>query len=130
VGGLFDKVVPLAQRIAELDPASRSGWGNLQGAYLSRGRYRESLAALEQYFTRFDEHPGFRANAGCAHVGLGQMEQAEREFRRNIELAPDDFVPYLYLGALRKLTGHPDDARATWLKGAAAVDPTEALRAD
>ena len=124
VGGLFDKVVPLGERIAELDPASRSGWGNLQGAYLSLGRYRESLAAIEQYFTRFGEHPGFRANAGCAHVGLGQMEQAEREFRRNIELAPDDFVPYLYLGALQKLTGHPDDARATWLKGAAALEAT------
>lgn len=63
----------------------------------SEGRHAEAIAVLKELETRGRTDPGFHLQLGQAYVALKRWSEAERAFRRALELDPDNAHAHLGL---------------------------------
>jgi tetratricopeptide (TPR) repeat protein len=89
---------------------------------MEQGRYESAL----EYYGRAREfepdYPTLEINLAIANGALRRDAEAERHFRRAIELAPDEADSYYYLGRWEHETGRLPEAVGT-LKEAIARNP-------
>lgn len=82
-------------------------------------RFEEALTLTRQAEEEFGERDdtltlrGLFLTRGRAHADLGEAAEAERAFRREIELFPRSFPPYTHLALLYALTGQGGKAGGT-----------------
>lgn len=93
--------------VAETLPPSRTDSGLSKAEFfLMKGKYAEALEPVEDVLKR---HPG-NADAytyrGLAYEGLGEEEQAEKNFRKALEIDPAHLGANRYLGELLVQSGH------------------------
>lgn len=84
---------------------------NIGWAYFNLGRHSEALEQLRMAIHLSPEMCLAQNNKGRVHEGRGNTIEAERFYRRAIELCPEDYQePHFYLGKLLQRRG---DANAT-----------------
>jgi hypothetical protein len=72
---------------------------------LSRGRYRQALAALDTLSPVPERRADFWLMKGSAHLGLGQLGPAEKAFASARSLAPDNAQIAVQLAILKQERG-------------------------
>jgi len=84
--------------------------------------------ALDEYFAvqRFNaDRPESHLNLGALHVERGELDKAEAEYRRALELAPGTVQPVVNLADLHRARGSEQQAEEL-LRGALKTDPGSA----
>ena len=76
------------RHIVSLNPYARSAHLGLSSALLEQGRYEEGLSVALAGIQRDSATYAVHVNAGFAYVQLGQSEEAEKHYRRSLEIRP------------------------------------------
>jgi protein O-mannosyl-transferase len=111
------------------DPSNPELSRQLAEAYFSRGIYPEAMETLHKILAA---HPrdGLSYNAlGFMSIKLRRFKEAERYFKKAIEVAPDLWEAYNNLASLYATKGRYRQARALWEKVLQAV-PDNKVAAD
>jgi tetratricopeptide (TPR) repeat protein len=93
-------------------------------AYLGRQDFRSAVTELEQAVKLNPRLPTAQSLYGRALLALGNQEDAELAFRRELEVNVNDFHANLQLGNLRRRTERFDEASA-YLERAVAIRPAD-----
>jgi tetratricopeptide (TPR) repeat protein len=88
-------------------PDFAEGWNKRATAYYLAGEHRESLADCDEVLKRNPRHFGALSGAGMIHLALEQYEEAERWFRRALEVNPNMVGVELELLKLEELLKQP-----------------------
>lgn len=70
-------------------PEFAEGWNKRATVYYLAGEYRKSLADCEEVLKRNPRHFGALSGAGMVNVALEHYEEAQRWFRRALEVNPN-----------------------------------------
>ena len=108
--GFIEEAVSMGARYAELIEAENF-LGDRAIILAEAGRREEALAQLTENLLRFPDDPWVVIKGGDVHDVLEQPEQAERLFRKGLELAGDDV--YTRAGAVERLIPLLDNAGRT-----------------
>ena len=92
--------------------------------HLRRGDNAQATVALEKAKRREPRKASIREALGIAYFRIRRWEEAEREFRALIEIAPADHYGHYALGRALQKQGRGDEA-ARYLKLARALGRTE-----
>lgn len=107
-------------------PSSPRAWTNLATAYIAEGRRTEALTAYDRALSLDSRYAVAYLNRASALRQDGKFDAAAADYRRFIELRPDDFRgPYAY-GALLHEAGELQ-AAIDWLQRASLLAPFSAL---
>ena len=85
-------------------------------------RYEPAIKALTAITSQAPTLSGPHVNLGIAYAGLGNLQDAERAFRKALELNPENPVARNQLGILQRKQGKFDQARESYL-GVLAAHP-------
>ncbi len=91
-------------------------------------RFADSLPILDLALRLDANNPTALAMIGRVYTVLGRFDDADRQLRRSIEVAPASPVGYELLSALRLRQGRLDDAESTLLRSIATLAPFEKRR--
>ncbi|MCF6236023.1 MAG: tetratricopeptide repeat protein [Gammaproteobacteria bacterium] len=113
----LDKARELYKRVTELDPTNPIGYKQLGNVLLGLGEFNE---AAEAYLTAVtlegdpekSEKLLFKAQVVLARAELKaeNYDAAEKLFQALIDLNPDEYEPYLYMGFVKNRKGDLDEA--------------------
>jgi Flp pilus assembly protein TadD len=92
--------------------------------HLRRGDNAQATVALEKAKRREPRKASIREALGIAYFRIRRWEEAEREFRALIEIAPADHYGHYALGRALQKQGRRDEAER-YLKLARALGRTE-----
>lgn len=81
-------------------------------------RIQESVERIQAAVSAQPENPRLLHLNGLVQVLIGRGPDAERSFRRAIELAPNDLAPYHSLAQYLSVTGRRDEVLATYERAA------------
>ncbi|HEX2200056.1 MAG TPA: tetratricopeptide repeat protein [Burkholderiales bacterium] len=70
-------------------PGFAEAWNKRATVYYLAGDYRRSLADCDEVLKRNPRHFGALSGAGMVHVALEEYEEAQRAFRRALEVNPN-----------------------------------------
>ncbi|MCP3872396.1 MAG: tetratricopeptide repeat protein [Desulfobacteraceae bacterium] len=111
--GKFDKALANFKKAVELNPNFLPGYTNQGATYYLLEKYTKSIEA-------FNHAIGLNPSAYGPHYGLaitykteGKNELAIREFKKCLELIPENAVVFNQLGHLQLKTGQYKDAETT-----------------
>jgi tetratricopeptide (TPR) repeat protein len=93
-------------------------------AYLGQHDYPSAKTELETALRLNARLPTLNSLYGRSLLALSEREQAERAFRRELELNVNDFEANLQLGNMRKAEGRFDES-SVYLERAVAIRPTD-----
>jgi tetratricopeptide (TPR) repeat protein len=114
------------RRAAEYDPRNAACREQLAALYQESGRLPETLAALEQLAEIEPHNPVYRVGAGVLSARLGQVDAAEKSFRKAVEQAPDRHEGYAALVQLSLQTNRNLSDVRQFALTAARLAPTAA----
>ncbi len=77
-------------------------------------RYESAIETLTAITSQAPTLSGPRVNLGIAYAGLGHLQDAERAFRKALELNPENPVARNQLGILQRKQGKFDQARESY----------------
>ena len=75
-------------------------------------RYAEALSSLEQSLHAFGPHPDILTAIGYTHRKMGRLDEAERDYRQALAIAPDHRGATEYYGELKVVQGDLVAAKA------------------
>lgn len=98
--------------VAAVEPGELYGGAafNLAQAYRGAGRTAEARRTLEALAQRSPERPHLQFTLGILREETGDLEGAEKAYRREIGLRPDALPAYLNLAALLEKRGRKQEA--------------------
>ena len=108
-----DKAIASAERALELSPSGARAHGSLGSALSFACRFSEAVQYLEQAI-RLDPFPssiGFR-NLGGAYRSVGRYEESVKQFKKALELSPNDLFTHLGLAITYIKLGRDEEAKA------------------
>ena len=114
------------RRAAEYDPRNAACREQLAALYQESGRLPETLTALEQLAEIEPHNPVYRVGAGVFSARLGQVDAAEKSFRKAVEQAPDRHEGYAALVQLSLQTNRNLSDVRQFALTAARLAPTAA----
>ncbi|MBD5804893.1 lipoprotein NlpI [Azoarcus sp. Aa7] len=109
--------VTLYEHAVRHAPGVPRAWTNLATAYEDQDRSLEAIAAYTRALSLEPNRAIAHLNRGSSHRKLGDFAAAEADYRRFIELEPDDYRGPYALGALHAAAGRYDEA-IRWLTAA------------
>lgn len=109
--------VTLYEHAVRHAPGVPRAWTNLATAYEDQDRSLEAIAAYTRALSLEPNRAIAHLNRGSSHRKLGDFAAAEADYRRFIELEPDDYRGPYALGALHAAAGRYDEA-IQWLTAA------------
>jgi tetratricopeptide (TPR) repeat protein len=80
-------------------------------AFLGVKAYNNALKEFLAAQAASPDIPGLHNDLGTAHAGLGQPDQAQAEFEKQLAVTPNDFEANYYLGRLKRLANDPEAAK-------------------
>ena len=92
--------VSLYSYVLEREPRSAKMSTNLGMALADSGQVEESIQYYQRSISISDEYPQTHHNLGMTYLALDRDAEAEKEFRRAVEMEPSFFHSWLNLGAL------------------------------
>ncbi len=103
------------ERVIQLRPESDIGYTNLGATNLMLGYLDEAAPLFEAAIAI---HPTADAynNLGFVHYSMRRFDDAERQFRKATDLAPDDPYPWTGLGDTNRQLGRDAEARQAYLR--------------
>jgi tetratricopeptide (TPR) repeat protein len=87
--GRHAEALAVFSRVISRKPDFAEGWNKRATVYYLAGDYRKSLADCEEVLKRNPRHFGALSGAGMVHLALEQYEEAQRSFRRALEVNPN-----------------------------------------
>jgi len=113
--GEFAAAAQHFEKVMELRPESDVGYTNLGATHIVMGNFVEAGPLLEASIAI---HPTAHAynNLGFVRYSMHQFEEAERQFRRATELAPEDPFPWTGVGDANRQLGRDAEARQAYLQ--------------
>jgi tetratricopeptide (TPR) repeat protein len=117
----FDKAIPLFQQALTANPSRIEAYMNLAASYADSGRTNDAVRTFDDAVSRFPQSAALAFRHGMFAMRRGDLDVAEKELRRGLEINPytADFANAL--GALAVEQNKPDDAVA-WLRRAKQLD--------
>ncbi|WP_018989481.1 tetratricopeptide repeat protein [Aromatoleum toluclasticum] len=109
--------VTLYEHAVRHAPGVPRAWTNLATAYEDQDRSLEAVAAYTRALSLEPNRAIAHLNRGSSHRKLGDFIAAEADYRRFMELEPDDYRGPYALGALHAAAGRYDEA-IQWLSAA------------
>ena len=91
-------------------------------AHLSKGRAAQATVALEKAKRREPDKASIREALGIAYFRIHRWEEAEREFRAMLEIAPTDDYAHYALGRSLEKQGKATEANGHY-KLASSLNP-------
>lgn len=87
--GRHAEAIATFSSVIERKPEFAEGWNKRATVYYLAGEHRKSLADCDQVLKRNPRHFGALSGAGMVHLALEQPEEAQRWFRRALEVNPN-----------------------------------------
>ena len=98
--GNYDEALRFIRKVLDIDPNVTDAVNELVLVYKQMGELQGGLAELERLAGESDVPDVYFLHKGRVYVEEGDMDSAEKEFRRALEANPDNYQPYLYLGQI------------------------------
>lgn len=111
------------EKVVEKDPDSVEGIGTLAQIHMQMQRPEKAETLLTDAVRRIPDAPMLRMNLGTLYHGLNRLDDAEREYRKAIELDDSVGVFYYQLAMLMGQRGQEADAREL-VRKARELDPS------
>ena len=98
--GNYDEALGYIRKLLNINPNVRDAVNELVAVYRETGNIQGGLDELERLAAESEVPDVYFMHKGLVYVGEGNMDSAEKEFRRALEANPDNYQPYLYLGQI------------------------------
>lgn len=108
--GLFDEAIEAFSRALALDERMRVARRNLEIAYGKAGSLKSRTVELEQRLATSPDDIGALVECGIAEKSAGNLDQAEKRFRRALQHDPDSSVLHFFLAELFYNRGNGEEA--------------------
>ena len=108
---LLDEAAAKYYEILRRNPGHPAVLYNLGLVHYRQGKYRESIAELEQATDQGINNASAWNNLAIAYKSAGEIESAERAFRRALEVDPQDCYSLINLGRLHLALNSIQEAR-------------------
>jgi Flp pilus assembly protein TadD len=106
------------------NPSDTSAMAVLANIYANNGQVQESLPYYERAVNARPDDGSLRLAFGIALYRAGSFFDAEVQFRRAVELSPDQAAPAFYLGQVYESRPEPDLEEARrWYEEAISIAP-------
>ena len=112
--GNLSEAVKWLQKSVELDPNLGDAHFNLSEFYIQMGQYETGLASATRAIECNAEDAEGYNNRGIASINLNKRDDAEKDFVKAVELAPEFAMARYNLGAIYHITGRQDLAFLHW----------------
>ncbi|MDY6790612.1 MAG: tetratricopeptide repeat protein [Thermodesulfobacteriota bacterium] len=108
----YERAIAEAERAIALDPNGADAHSQLGIALVYSGRQQEAIAPLEKAIRINPLPPSlYFGRLGVAYRDTGRYEEAIAQFKKAINLAPDAYIPHLFLASTYSLAGLDEEAR-------------------
>ena len=99
-------------------PAKKLIWLSVAGILKDAKRYEEAVEAYQEVLDIDSTHADAQMGIADCHVFLDNRHEAEKAFRKAIDLAPENPSPHVYLAMIYTNTHRPLDAVSAHCKAA------------
>lgn len=114
-----DRVVEAKEHLEKafsLKPANPRGQNLLGLVYFKLGLYQRAMDIYRELVERYPDDPTLRVNLAMVELKADQLDEAESQLRRAIELNPDYDSAHRYLGLVLVRQGDTDKAKEHFIK--------------
>ncbi len=98
--GNFNQALSNIRALLEINPNVTDAVNELVLVFKEMGQVQGGLAELERLAGESNVPEIYYMHMGRVYVGEGDIDAAEKEFRRALLANPDNYQPYLYLGQI------------------------------
>jgi tetratricopeptide (TPR) repeat protein len=113
--GEFAKAERMFRTATEKDPQSFRSYSNLAAALMSQEKDAEAVVVLKKSIALRPTADGY-SNLGIALFRVRLFDDAANEFRRSLQIAPDAYDSWSFLGDAEYYGGHRDQAMKDYTK--------------
>ena len=113
--GDFAKAERMFRTATEKDPQSFRSYSNLAAALMSQEKDAEAVEVLKKSIALRPTADGY-SNLGIALFRVRRFDDAANEFRRSLQIAPDAYDSWSFLGDAEYYGGHRDQAMKDYTK--------------
>ncbi len=114
----YQEAIPFLRTAAAKAPDASSPYYQLGVAYVNLEQYRNALEAMQAAVTRNPSSPQCHLRVAYLENQLLNLPEAEKEYKKTIELDPDYFEAHLEYGKSLELQGRVDAALAEFAEAA------------
>jgi len=104
--GQLEQAITRYQNQIERDPQNVSAYLNLAGAYRTLERNSQALQTLETLMQFEENNPTVYIRMADVKIAQGNLNAAERDAQRAIELDPDLYESYMILSQIYQIRGY------------------------
>ena len=108
--GMVDEAIAAFSRALALDERMRVARRNLEIAYGKAGLLRSRVDELDQRLAAAPDDIGALVESGIAEKSAGNLDQAEKKFRRALESDPNSSVLHFFLAEIFYNRGNGEEA--------------------
>jgi len=110
--GKYQEALGYIRKVLELNPNVKDAVDEMVLVYKQMGQLQGGLAELEKLAGESKVPEVYYMHKGRVYIEEGDLDKAEKEFRRALEANPDNYQPYLYLGQINLNRKNYDQAVA------------------
>ncbi|HWR83763.1 MAG TPA: tetratricopeptide repeat protein [Candidatus Deferrimicrobium sp.] len=97
LAGRPQEAIPLLNHVIEVNPRYADAWANLGMAFVAMKRYDEAIEFCDIANGLNPYNAAFLCGLGQAHALAGNLEPAERLYKKSLALSGDSYVPVFEL---------------------------------
>ena len=114
----YEEAIPFLRTAAEKAPQSSESYYQLGVAYVNLEQYRNALEAMQAAVTRNPNSPQYHLRVAYLQNQLLNLPEAEKEYKKTLELDPEYFEAHLEYGKSLELQGRIKAAVAEFAEAA------------
>lgn len=112
--GLNDEAIKAFNIASNLNPDASMVYNNLSTAYGRKGEYKKSIKMALKALSKNPYFYSAHYNLALGYAGLGSDREAIREYKKYLEVMPDDIGVLMAVGHLYYKQGDKEKARQEW----------------